>query len=126
MEKALHSAENTQKRESAGLDWRKRMSDNVAYALLTYTGLHIFVTMSAIKGMSSGSLLPYFALVVLVGAIIPGCRAFEARWSGLSDDDAADPSRAGAFAKDRRILWMCAIGLPVLLTCLFLAVAALF
>jgi hypothetical protein len=28
------------------LDWRKRMSDNIAYALLVYTGLQIFVTMA--------------------------------------------------------------------------------
>ena len=27
------------------IDWRKRMSDTIAYALLVYTALQIFVTM---------------------------------------------------------------------------------
>lgn len=124
MNKALHSAENTQKRELAGLDWRKRMSDHVAYALLVYTGLHIFVTMSVIKGGGSGSLLPYFTLVVLVAAIIPGCRAFERRWSLLNDEAAQDPSRARAFFKDCLALWICAIALPVALTAVFKGMAA--
>ena len=46
-------------------DWRKRMSDNIAYALLVYTALQIFMTMGALHG-KGGSILPYFALVVLV------------------------------------------------------------
>ena len=37
------------------------MSDHVAYALLVYTGLQIFVTMGALK-TEHGSILPYFAL----------------------------------------------------------------
>ena len=57
-------------------DWRKRMSNHVAYALLTYTVLQIFVTMLALN-TSNGSILPYFALIALVAAIIPGCRMFE-------------------------------------------------
>jgi hypothetical protein len=74
------------------LDWRKRMSDHIAYALLVYTGLQIFVTMSVLHG-KSGSMLPYFALVViLVAAIIPACRRFEKRWNRLSDAQAADPA----------------------------------
>ena len=44
------------------------MSDHIAYALLAYTGLQIFVTMGALNA-KSGSLLPYFALVVLVAVV---------------------------------------------------------
>ena len=47
-------------------DWRKAMSDNVAYALLVYTGLTIFVTVNAMKSGGGMSILPYLALVVLV------------------------------------------------------------
>jgi hypothetical protein len=61
---------------SKPLDWRKRMSDNIAYALLVYTVLQIFVTMGALHG-KGGSMLPYFALIMLVAAIIPACRRFE-------------------------------------------------
>ena len=30
-------------------DWRKKMSDHVAWALIVYTGLHIFLTLGAIS-----------------------------------------------------------------------------
>nr|WP_119084449.1 hypothetical protein [Altererythrobacter sp. B11] len=111
-------------RRGRTIDWRRRMSDNVAYALLTYTGLQIFVTMHAIRH-GSGSILPYFALVVLVAAIIPACRLFERRWDSIGDLAAGDPELAGAFRRDRIMLWACAIGLPFLLTGIFKALAAL-
>ena len=122
MDKALWESPST-KRSVRKLDWRKKMSDNVAYALLTYTGLQIFVTMSALKG-ATGSILPYFALIVLVAAIIPGCRMFEKRWDALSDGQAANPELRGRFRRDLAVLWLCAIGLPFALTGLFLAIAA--
>ena len=46
-------------------DWRKAMSDNVAYALLVYTALQIFMTIGAMKKLSAGSILPYFSLIIL-------------------------------------------------------------
>ncbi len=107
------------------LDWRKRMSDNIAYALLVYTGLQIFGTMSALKG-ESGSLLPYLALIVLVIAIIPSCRRFEKRWNRLSDEQAADPEMARYFRRDRTALWLLAIGLPFALIALFKLLGYLF
>ena len=107
------------------VDWRRKMSDNIAYALLVYTGLQIFVTMGALKS-EGGSLLPYLALVVLVGAIIPACRRFERRWNRLSAEQAADPSLAGPYRRDRLALWLLAIGLPFALTGLFKGLALLF
>ena len=104
------------------LDWRKGMSDNVAYALLVYTGLQIFVTMHVIKGSGSGSALPYLSLIVLVAAIIPACRRFERRWEGLSDDAAADPLLRPVYRRDQLFLWLLAIGLPFALTGLFMAI----
>lgn len=96
-------------------DWRKAMSDHVAYALLVYTGLQIFLT---VKAMSEGlsSIFPYIALVILVAAIIPACRWFERRWTGLSDEAASDEAYAGAFRRDTIMLWLLAIGLPLVLT----------
>jgi hypothetical protein len=81
------------------------MSDHVAYGLLVYTGLQIFVTMSALK-VGQGSILPYFALIVLVVAIIPGCRMFEKRWESLSDSEAANPELADRFKRDRLLVWL--------------------
>ena len=99
-------------------DWRKAMSDNVALALLVYTGLQIFMTVGAMKqGVSS--IVPYLALVILVAGIIPACRWFERRWMGLSDDEAADIDMKAAFRRDQIMLWALAIGLPIGLTLIF-------
>ena len=125
MDKALRQPATTKKPAGRKLDWRRRMSDNVAYALLTYTGLQIFVTMSALKN-GHGSILPYFALIVLVAAIIPGCRMFEKRWDYLSDGEAANPELRDRFRRDQVALWLCAIGLPLALTGAYLGVTALF
>jgi hypothetical protein len=107
------------------VDWRRKMSDNIAYALLVYTGLQIFVTMGALKAQG-GSLLPYLSLVILVGAIIPACRLFECRWNRLTEGQAHAPAMAPYFRRDRMMLWLMAIGLPFLLTGLFKGLAALF
>ena len=107
------------------LDWRKRMSDNIAYALLVYTGLQIFVTMGALKA-NGPSLLPYLALVILVIGIIPACRRFERRWNRLSDEQAADPALARYYRHDRLLLWVLAIGLPFLITGAFRVLGMLF
>jgi hypothetical protein len=104
------------------LDWRKRMSDNIAYALLVYTALQIFVTMGMLES-KGGSLLPYFALIILVAAIIPACRRFEKRWNRLSDDQAADPQFASFYRRDQMWLWLLAIGMPFAVSGLFFAMA---
>lgn len=107
------------------VDWRRRMSDNIAYALLVYTGLQIFITMGALKGEGQ-SLLPYLALVILVVAIIPACRRFERRWNRLTDAQAADPALGIYYRRDRLALWLLAIGLPFVLTGVFKGLALLF
>lgn len=106
------------------LDWRRRMSDSIAYALLVYTGLQIFMTVGALRD-GTASLLPYFALVLLIAAIVPACRRFERRWNRLSDEAAADPTLAPAFRRDNAALWLLAIGLPLGLAGLFRLLAAL-
>ena len=106
------------------VNWRKAMSDNIAYALLVYTALQIFVTMRAIEG-TSGSAMPLLALVVLVAAIIPLCRKFERRWEAMDDAAVADPALRGTFRRDQAMLWALAIGLPFVLTGLFKATSAL-
>lgn len=125
MDKLSHSHPLLLRAENRRLDWRRKMSDHIAYGLLVYTGLQIFVTMHALKAEGS-SLLPYLALIVLVGAIIPACRLFEHRWNRLSDEDATNPSLAARYRRDRLALWLLAIGLPFALTAMFKGLAVLF
>ena len=124
MDKALWESAAAQKRAGRKLDWRRRMSDNVAYALLVYTGLQIWVTMGTLKN-GSGSILPYFGLVLLVGAIIPGCRVFEKRWERLTASGAPDGELRPLFNRDRLYLWVAAIGLPFAITGLIMALGSL-
>jgi hypothetical protein len=110
---------------SQSVDWRRKMSDHIAYALLTYTALQIFVTIGALKTKGT-SLLPYLALIILVGAIIPACRRFERRWTSLTAEQALDPAIERRFRQDRLALWLLAIGLPFALTALFKGLALAF
>ncbi len=105
-------------------DWRRGMSDNVAYALLVYTGLQIFVTVHAMTKHAT-TILPYLALIVLIAGIIPACRYFEKRWSEVGDEAAADPALAPAYRRDQLGLWALALGLPFILTAIYKAVAGL-
>ncbi len=125
MAKAWQRTDVTAHSAAKPLDWRKRMSDHIAYALLAYTGLQIFVTMGALNA-KSGSLLPYFALIVLVVAIIPACRRFERRWNRLSDVQARDPELAPYYRRDRNWVWTMAIGLPFVVTGTFKLLAIAF
>lgn len=118
MKELSHHHSEAASQAEKSLDWRKAMSDHVAWALLVYTALQIFLT---VKAMSDGlsTILPYFALVVLVAGIIPACRWFEKRWADLSDEQAADMAYASAFRRDTVLLWGIAITLPLVLTGLF-------
>tara|TARA_R110002167_G_scaffold61508_1_gene173462 strand:+ start:1985 stop:2518 length:534 start_codon:yes stop_codon:yes gene_type:complete len=121
----MTQASTLHKQEVTVGDWRRKMSDHIAYALLVYTALQIFVTVGALKA-GGGSLLPYLALVILVIAIIPACRRFESRWNKLTDKQAHDPALASYYRRDRMLLWALAIGLPFGLTALFKGLALAF
>ena len=123
MSKALDRTVASESAQSR--DWRKGMSDTVAYSLLAYTGLHIFVTVGAIQETGAKS-LAMIALIVLVFGVIPLWRRFEKRWSTLSDEQAHDPAYAPAYRRDQIMVWGLAIGLPVGLTMVLKALVTLF
>lgn len=125
--KALEGMPSTRAPDHAGaaarpVDWRKAMSDNIAYALIVYTGLQIFLTVDAIRETGLRS-LAMLCLVVLVAAIIPACHKLDKRWRALSEGDAHDRSLAGAYRRDQALLWLLALGLPFGLTLLFRTLA---
>ena len=80
------------------VDWKRRMSDHVAYALLVYTGLQIFVTMGALKS-EHGSILPYFALVA-------AGRGDHSRAAGCSSGGGSACPEADAPREELRPLFM--------------------
>ena len=108
-----------------GAHLRRKVSDNVAYGLLVYTGLHIFVTLTQLKS-GGGSILPYLALVVLLAAIVPACRMFERRWEQLTTGAVESSELASLFRREMGLFWLCATGLPIGLTFLFKGVMAMF
>jgi hypothetical protein len=70
MAKAAYDEETEARTEGKKLDWRKRMSDHIAYALMVYTALQIFVTVDAMQSPGT-SIAPYIALAILVALVIP-------------------------------------------------------
>lgn len=110
------------RRATRVVDWRKAMSDNVALALIVYTGLQIFLTVEAIKETGLRS-LAMLCLIILVAAIIPACHKLDKRWRDLSEADAHDRTLAGVYRRDQILLWLIALGLPFALTLMFKALA---
>ena len=88
------------------------MSNNCAAALLVYTMMQIFFVLGFIeaKGMS---IAPYFGLILLVAVIIPFCRNFEKRWAMMASSGLSQQSLAAKFRSDQVLLWVLALGLPL-------------
>jgi hypothetical protein len=105
--------------------YAKRMSDHVAFALITYTLMLIFVVTPSMETKGT-SILPYFLLVLLVGAVIPTCRRFEHRWKMLEASELGTGGLNTRFAVDRIKLWSGAIAIPLLLSVMFRTIAAIF
>ncbi|MGD9664735.1 MAG: hypothetical protein AB7U34_05980 [Novosphingobium sp.] len=99
-------------RPAAPADWRKRISDHVAAALLVYAFLQIIVT-AAVMQSHQAAFLPYVVLVLLVAGVIPAFRKVERWWERLDDGVSADSAWEHRFRRDRRTLWITALGLPV-------------
>lgn len=103
----------------------KRISNAVAYGLMVYTALQIFLTMRALEEVDN-TLLPMLALVALVGAIIPLYRRMERRWDATAADLADEPAMlAQALGRARLTIWAVSIGLPLLVTVMIEGLVAL-
>lgn len=105
--------------------YAKRMSDHIAYALVTYTLMLIFVVTPSMESKGT-TILPYFLLVFLVAAVIPSLRRFDHKWKSLEGSELGSEGLQTRFAFDRIKLWVGAIGIPLLLATLFRTIAAAF
>jgi hypothetical protein len=97
--------------------YAKRISTHIAYALVAYTLLLIFAVAPVLETEGT-EIWPYMLLVVLVGAAIVPCRNLERRWQG-----AFGTHGKGLFRRDVVVLWLCAIGLPILMMFAFRAIS---
>ena len=103
--------------------YSKRMSDHVAYALVAYTLMLIFMVTPTME-TDGTSIFPYFLLVILVALVIPPCHSLEKRWQKLEASDLGDGGLNTRFGVDRAKLWIAAIGIPIGLSLVFRAIFA--
>jgi hypothetical protein len=107
---ATRAQSHSRVRETKSLG--KRISTHIAYALVMYTLLLIFLVSPQMESKGT-SILPYFLLVLLVGLAILPCRSLERRWNMADNYDSN--SLNGTCNRDAVLLWVAAIGIPVLL-----------
>ncbi len=101
-------------------NWQRKISNHIAYALLAYTALQIFVVIGELGGHDGGmSMLPYLGLVVLIGLVIPVCRKFEKIWERRLESGMSQEAIARQYKFDRIMIWLTAIGFPFLLVAIF-------
>ncbi len=104
--------------------YAKRISDNIAYALIVYTMMLIFLVAGAIK-TSSMSIFPYLLLIVFVAIVIPMARKLEKKWEMLDESELSDNSLGTRFTIDRTKLWVGTIALPLILMVVCRAVSSI-
>lgn len=98
--------------------YSKRMSDHVAFALVVYTLMLIFLVTPAMENEGT-SIFPYFMLVIFVALVIPPCRGLERRWQAIQAQDSGDGAFDPQFRIDRAKLWIAAIGIPAAIAVIF-------
>lgn len=92
----------------------KRINDHIAYALVVYTLMLIFVVSPKLEG-NGLTVFPYFLLVALVAMAIPPCRNLDRKWQLIDQADTMDSGISRRYNFDRIKLWVGAVGFPLLL-----------
>ncbi len=106
----------SQKRASSKTkkSYTKRISDNIAYALIVYTMMLIFLVAGAIK-TSGTSVMPYIMLMLFVAVVIPLARKLEKKWEMLDQSELSDSSLNRRYNIDRVKLWIGTLVFPLFL-----------
>lgn len=94
--------------------YTKRISDNIAYALIVYTMMLIFLVAGAIK-TSGMSVMPYILLMLFVAFVIPMARKLEKKWEMLDQSELSESSLKRRYNIDRTKLWIGTLVFPLLL-----------
>lgn len=116
MAKAQSSAQRGSAQMHKPKGYAKRISDQIALALIVYTLLLIFMVTPTLE--SGMRIWPYFLLVLLVAAVIPFFRGLDHRWKALETSELSGSGLNTRFAIDRVKLWMVALGIPFILAAL--------
>ena len=100
--------------------WSSGLKRHIAFALLAYTLLLIFLVSHALADWLGGegesmSIAPYFLLVLLVVGVIPLARRLERRWEVLGRSDLSAHGLALRYRTDCIKVWAIAIGVPLLI-----------
>lgn len=92
--------------------WHRKMSNNLAGALVLFTGLQICI-ISGVVATGASTLLYHLGIAVLLAAIVPAARNMERRWELLSQSDLSRQSLSTRFRVDQLKLWCAALFLPL-------------
>lgn len=92
--------------------WHRRMSNNLAWALVLFTGLQISV-ISGVVATGASTILYHLGIAVLIAAVVPAARNMERRWESLSQSDLSGLRLAALFRTDQLKLWGTALLLPL-------------
>ena len=92
--------------------WHRRMGNNLAWALVLFTGLQISI-ISGVVATGASTILYHLGIAVLIAAIVPAARNMERRWETLSQSDLSGVRLAELFRVDQLKLWGTALFLPL-------------
>jgi hypothetical protein len=92
--------------------WHRKMSNNLAAALVVFGGLQIFV-ISTVVASGATSLLYHIGIAILIAAIIPAARNMERRWELLSQSQSSNLDIVSRYRADQMKLWALTLLLPL-------------
>lgn len=90
-------------------DLRRRMSTNLAAALMAFALIQIFVI-----AKMGGSLLLHLGIVVAIGGFALAARNLEHRWAALAESGLPEAGLMTRFRKDQIQLWAASLLAPFL------------
>lgn len=93
-------------------NWHRRMSNNLAAALVAFAGIQIAV-ISTVVATGATTLLYHIGIAVLIAAVIPAARNMERRWEGLSRSELSHHGLTTRFRRDQVKLWTATLLLPM-------------
>jgi hypothetical protein len=95
-------------REAGNGQFAKRMSSHLAFALVVFALLQIFVV-----AMTGGSLLLHLGIIIAIAGFALAARELEHRWQALEQSGLPSTALAGRFRIDLLQLWAASLFSPL-------------